>query len=46
MLGSLTLLPNFSSIPVYTSIFQNSVDPDQLASQKPADLMPHYFKKN
>ena len=45
MLGSLTLLPNFSSIPVYTSIFQNSVDPDQLASQKPADLMPHYFKK-
>ena len=25
----------------YISCFENSVDPDQLASQKPADLDPH-----
>ena len=25
------------------SHFENSVDPDQLASQKPADLEPHCF---
>ena len=25
------------------SCFKNSVDPDQLASQKPADQDPHFF---
>ena len=50
MLGSLILLPklfsfNLAGFPVFTSRFQNSADPDQLASEKPADLELHCFKK-
>ena len=29
--------------PGYISYFENHVDPDQLASQKPADQDPHSF---
>ena len=31
---------------VYTSRVENSVDPDQLASQKPADLIYTIFKQD
>ena len=40
---------NFKTIPLNTKLspdmssFENSVDPDQLASEKPADLDPHCF---
>ena len=37
---------NALKMPCYTqgiSYFENSVDPDQLASEKPADQVPHYF---
>ena len=49
-----TLLPNFCSINFntgfqslvcfFTSRVGNSVDPDQLASEKPADLDLHCFQ--
>ena len=47
-----TLLPNFSLLNsqesyykhIFTSRGDNSVDPDQLASKKPADLDLHCFE--
>ena len=41
----LKIKSNYSSyMLVFTSRMENSVDPDQLASQKPADLDLHCFQ--
>ena len=43
---SLTSRPQFNPhIAIYSDLsgFENSVDPDQLASEKPADQDPHCF---
>ena len=37
-------LQEYSYYQLFTSRAENSVDPDQLASQKPADLDLHCFK--
>ena len=40
----LTLRTTVISMYVFTSIIENSVDPDQLTSQKQADLNLHCFQ--
>ena len=43
-----TLFPNFNPVnskdSIYSYVLTNSVDPDQLAPQKPADLDLHCFQ--
>ena len=39
-----TLLPNFAQL-AFRGRVENSFDPDQLASEKPADLDLHCFQK-
>ena len=35
--------PHHAKLGIYISCFENSADPDQLASEKPADLDLHCF---